>query len=50
MGAITSISGVTINYFLPRAFLRVDYTMMLNVFFLILTGFVLGLTLLTNNF
>ena len=36
-------------YFLPKAFLTMDYSLLLNLFFLILTGFISGLTLLTNN-
>ena len=34
---------------MPKAFLTLDYTLLLNLFFIILTGFILGLTLLTNN-
>ena len=36
-------------YFLPKAFLTMDYSLLLNLFFFILSGFILGLTLLTNN-
>ena len=34
---------------MPKAFLTLDYSLLLNLFFMILTGFILGLTLLTNN-
>ena len=36
-------------YFMPKAFLTLDFTLLLNLFFIILTGFILGLTLLANN-
>ena len=49
IGSIASIGGSTIYYFMPKAFLTLDYSLLLNLFFMILTGFILGLTLLTNN-
>ena len=30
--------------------MTLDYSLMLNMFFIILTGFIVGITLLTNNF
>ena len=50
IGSIASVGGTTVYYYLPKAFLTTDYSLMLNMFFLILTGFILGITLLTNNF
>ena len=50
VGSIASIGCTTVYYYLPKAFLTTDYSLMLNMFFLILTGFILGITLLTNNF
>ena len=50
IGSIASFGCTTIYYYLPKAFLTLDYSLMLNMFFLILTGFILGITLLTNNF
>ena len=49
IGSIASIGGSTIYYFLPEAFLTMDYSLLLNLFFFVLSGFILGLTLLTNN-
>ena len=49
IGSIATIGCSTIYYWLPKAFLTLDYSLLLNMFFLILTGLILGLTLLTNN-
>ena len=49
IGSIASVGGSTMYYFLPKAFLTLDYTLLLNLFFIILAGFILGLTLLANN-
>lgn len=48
-GSIASVGGSTMYYFMPKALLTLDYTLLLNLFFIILTGFILGLTLLANN-
>ena len=49
IGSTAAIGCTGVYYFLPKAFLTLDYTLMLNMFFLILTGLILGVTLLTNN-
>ena len=49
VGCIASFGGSSIYYYLPKAFLSLDYSLILNMFFIILTGFILGLTLLANN-
>ena len=49
IGSTAAIGCTGVYYFLPKAFLTLDYTLMLNMFFLILTGLILGITLLTNN-
>ena len=49
IGFISTFGCSTIYYFLPKALLTLDYSLMLNMFFLILTGLILGLTLLANN-
>ena len=49
MGCIASFGGGSIYYYLPKSFLTLDYSLMLDMFFIILTGFILGLTLLSNN-
>ena len=48
-GSISVFGGATIYYFLPKGFLAADYSLLIDMFFLILTGFILGLTLLANN-
>ena len=48
-GGICVFSGTAIYYFLPKGFLLEDYALLLNMFFLILSGLIIGLTLLTNN-
>ena len=48
-GGISVIFGTSLYYFLPKAFLMLDYSLLLNLFFMILSGFLLGLTLLVNN-
>ena len=48
-GGICVFGGTSIYYFLPKGFLLDDYTLLLNMFFLILSGLILGLTLLANN-
>lgn len=48
-GGISVVGGTSIYYFLPKAFLSQDFALLLDCFFLILTGLIAGLTLLVNN-
>ena len=48
-GGISVIFGTSLYYFLPKAFLMLNFSLLLNLFFMILSGFLLGLTLLVNN-
>ena len=48
-GSICVFGGTSVYYFLPKGFLLWDYAILLNVFFLILIGIIVGLTLLVNN-
>ena len=50
IGSISVVGGTSVYYFLPEGFLMENYTMLLNIFFMILSGLILGLTLLMNNF
>ena len=48
-GGISVIAGSSVYYLIPKAFLKADYTLLLNMFFFILSGLITGLTLLVNN-
>ena len=48
-GSISVIFGTSVYYFLPKAFLAMNYSLLLNLFFMILSAMILGLTLLVNN-
>ena len=48
-GLICVIFGVTIYIILPQALLQQNASLILQIFFLILIGLILGLTLLTAN-
>ena len=43
------VFGVSIYYYLPMALLRENLDVMLQIFFLILLGMILGLTILAMN-
>ena len=49
-GVITFLYGFAIYYLLPLALLSMKISLILNVFFFILLGLLLGLTLLALNF
>lgn len=49
VGLITSAYGIGIYYFLPLSMLSMDFAMVLRIFFFILLGMLLGLTLLAFN-
>jgi len=49
-GSISVLLGVTIYVFLPLALLKSDYSLLLRIFFLILLGMLMGLTLMVVNF
>ena len=49
VGSICVFGGTSIYYFLPKGFLLMDYALLLNMFFLILSGMIAGLILLVNN-
>ena len=49
-GSVATLGCTVIYYYLPKAFLTNDYSLLLNMFFLILTALILGITLLMNNF
>ena len=49
VGGLSVIAGSSIYYLLPKAFLTLNFTLMLNMFFFILSGLIGGLTLLVNN-
>ena len=48
-GTICVIFGVAIYYFLPLSLLQANYGMILGIFFMILIGLMLGLTLFATN-
>ena len=48
-GSIATLGCTVVYYYLPKAFLTNDYSLLLNMFFLILTALILGITLLMNN-
>lgn len=48
-GLITVVFGISIYYFLPLALLSQNYGLILDIFFVILLGMILGLTLLAFN-
>ena len=48
-GAIGVIFGVSIYYYLPLSLLHENYSLMLQIFFVILLGMLLGLTILAMN-
>lgn len=49
-GSIASISGVAIYFFLPLSVLTLNLALLFEIFFLILIGIILGLTLIAFNF
>lgn len=48
-GTITVVFGISIYYFLPLSLLQANYGMILGIFFMILLGLMLGLTLFVTN-
>eukprot|EP00347_Sterkiella_histriomuscorum_P007293 403349512 len=48
-GLISVVYGINVYYRLPKALLTEDFNEMLNVFFIILIGLFIGLTILANN-
>jgi hypothetical protein len=50
IGIITCTYGVTLYYALPLALISSNYKLILDVFFMILAGLLVGLTLLATNF
>ena len=49
-GLISTIFGVTIYYFLPKALLSLNQSLMLKIFMFILMGMIFGLCLIALNF
>ncbi len=50
VGIISVIYGLSIYYLLPLSLLTMNFSLMLAIFFFILVGMILGLTLITYNF
>lgn len=48
-GSITVIFGICIYYFLPLGLMLQDFSMVLNIFLLILLGMMFGLTMFVTN-
>lgn len=48
-GGLTSIAGILIYYLLPLAFLTLNLALILGIFFTILLGMIVGLTLIAFN-
>jgi hypothetical protein len=48
-GGIGTLAGVTIYYVLPLAVITLNLGLILEIFFLILVGMILGLTLIAFN-
>jgi hypothetical protein len=48
-GFVGSLAGITIYFVLPLAVLNFDLGLLLEIFFLILIGMILGLTLISLN-
>lgn len=49
IGSLTVVYGLSIYYFLPIAMLELNLQLILRIFFLILLGMLLGLTILSLN-
>lgn len=49
-GSIGVIAGIAIYYLLPLAVLNFNIGLILQIFFFILLGMILGLTLISMNF
>ena len=49
LGGLASLFGVTIYYVLPLAVITLNLGLMLEIFFVILLGMILGLTLIAFN-
>ena len=49
-GSLAALSGIAIYYLLPYAIVNLNLGLLLNIFFMILLGMILGLTLIASNF
>ena len=49
-GGIAVVYGIVVYYFMPYALLNANYALLLDVFFAILIGMIVGLVMITNNF
>lgn len=49
-GSLAALSGIGIYYLLPYAIINLNLGLLLNIFFMILLGMILGLTLIASNF
>ena len=48
-GSISVLFGITVYYFLPLGLLTLNVGLILDIFFIILMGMILGVTLLALN-
>ena len=48
-GLISVVYGVSIYYLMPLALISLNFSLLLNIFFMILIGMLFGLVLLTSN-